>query len=78
MSSSIPDAVSLEDMKRETELDPVLQKIISVIESGKLRELHKDPVLKPYKLIATEISITDGVILRGNKIVVPESVQLQI
>ena len=50
MNSSIPDAVSVEDIKRETELDPVLQKIISVIQSGRLRELHKDPELKPCKL----------------------------
>ena len=78
MNSSIPDSVSLEDTKRETELDPVLQKIIAVIQSGKLREFHKDPDLKPCKLIATEMSITDGVILRGNKIVVPQSVQPQI
>ena len=78
MNSSISDAVSVEDIKRETELDPVLQKIISVIQSGRLREFHKDPELKPYKLIATEMSIIDGVILRGNKIVVPESVQQQI
>ena len=74
----ISDAVSLEDIKGETKLDPVLQKIISVIQSSKLREFHKDPDLKQYKLIATERSITDGVILSGNKIVVPESVQQQI
>ena len=73
MNSSIPGAVT-----RDTELDPVLQKIIAVIQSGKLREFHKDPDLKPYKLIATEMSITDGVILHGNKIVVPQSEQPQI
>ena len=75
MNSSIPDAVSLEDIKRETELNPVLQEIISVIQLGKLREFDKDPDLKPYKVIATEMSIVDGVILPGNKITVPESVQ---
>ena len=48
MNSSIPDAVSLEDIKRETDVDPVPQKIFSVIQSGKLREFHKDPALKPY------------------------------
>ena len=74
----IPYAVSLEDIKGETELDPVLQKIISVIQSGKLREFLKDLDLKQYKLIATERSINDGVILFGNKVVVPESVQQQI
>ena len=62
---------------RETELDP-LQKIVSVIHSGKLREFHKDPDLKSYKLIATEMSVTNGVILHGNKIVMPESIQQQI
>ena len=74
----ISDAVSLEDIKGETKLDPVLQKVISVIQSSKLREFHKDLDLKQYKLIATERSITDGVILSGNKIVVPEFVQQQI
>ena len=69
MNSSIPDAVSLKDIKRETELDPVLQKTILVIQSGKLREFQKDPDLKPYKLIATEMSIIDDV---------PESAQQQI
>ena len=78
MYSGIPDAVSLEDIKRKTELDPVLQKIISVIHSSKLGEFHKDPDLKPYKLIVTEIPIIDSVILCGNKLVVPESVQQQI
>ena len=57
---------------------PVLQKITSVIQSGKLREFHKHSDLKPYKLIATEMSINDGVSLRGNKIIVPESVQQSI
>ena len=78
INSCIPDAVSLEDIKRETELDPGLQKIIAVIQSGKVRKFHKDPDLKPYKLIVTVMSITDGVILCGNKIVASQSVQLQI
>ena len=68
----------MHDIKRETELDRALQKIISVIQSGKLREFHKNPDLKSYKLTATDMSIIDGVILRRNKDVVLESGEQQI
>ena len=66
-------AVTLSDMRTETSRDVMLSKLFVQIQSGKWS--HD---LKPYNRVKEELSVCDGVIFRGNQIVVPQSLQKQI
>ena len=63
-------AVTPSDMRYETRKDVTLSKLLAQIENGKW---SRDTDLEPYSHIKDELSIFEGVILRGNRIVVPVS-----
>ena len=68
-------AVTLSDMTCETSKDVTLSKLLAQIQTGKW---SRDADLEPYSRIKDELSIFEGVILRGNRIVVPQSLRKQI
>ena len=68
-------AVTLSDMRCETSKDVTLSKLLAQIQNGKW---SRDTDLEPYSRIKDELSIFEGVILRGNRIVVPQSLRKQI
>ena len=68
-------AVTLSDMKAQTSKDATLSKLLSEIQSAKW---SSDQQLKAYSGIREELSVFEGVILRGNCIVVPQSLRKQI
>lgn len=61
-------AVTLTEMSCETRRDDTLSKLIEQIKNGKW---SRDETLKPFKAVTDELSVYEGVILRGNRIVVP-------
>ena len=74
-SSNMSDlqAVTLSDMRSQTSGDVTLSKLLAQIQS---EALSHD--LKPYDRMKEELSVFEGVILRGNRIVVQQSLQKQI
>lgn len=68
-------AVTLTEMSRETRRDDTLSKLIEQIKNGKW---SRDETLKPFKAVTDELSVYEGVILRGNRIVVPSWLQKKI
>ena len=68
-------AVTLSDMRCETSKDVTLSKLLTQIQTGKW---SRGTDLEPYSRIKDELSIFEGVILRGNRIVVPQSLRKQI
>ena len=68
-------AVTLSEMKIETSKDATLSKLLAEIQSGKWTS---DQSLKVYSGIKEELSVFEGVILRGNRIVVPQPLRKQI
>ena len=68
-------AVTLSDMRCETSKDVTLSKLLAQIQNGKW---SRDTDLEPYSRIKDELSIFEGVILRGNRILVPQSLPKQI
>lgn len=66
-------AVTVSDIRSENSKDFSLSKLLIQIQSGKWS--HD---LKPYGRVKEELSILEGVVLRGNRIVVPQSLQKQI
>ena len=64
--------MTLEDIKTATDEDKTLKGVRAAI---KLNEWHYD-VVKPFKNIKDELTVTsNGLILRGSRIVIPESLQ---
>jgi len=69
----------LQDMRKETERDPVLSLLNAAIITGwpdSIKELPPD--IRSYWSYRDELSVSDGIILKGTKIVVPETQQKTI
>ena len=62
--------VSAEQIKLWTEKDPILARIKKIIQSdSKIPEV--EAVLRPYIQKATELSVVDGVLLWGSRVIIP-------
>ena len=67
--------MTLEDIKTATDEDRTLKGLRAAV---KLNEWHYD-VVKPFKNIKDELTVTsNGLILRGSRIVIPESLHLRV
>ena len=70
--NSIPKAMTLEEIKTATDADRTLEGLRAAI---KLDKWDYD-VVKPFKTVKDELTVTtNGIILRGSRIVIPESLQ---
>ena len=78
VSSCIPKAVTLEEIQRETALDPKMQRLIPLIVAGNQNAVKADSELAPYGQIFPELSVAHAVVLRGHQICIPESLQDRI
>ncbi|XP_065060965.1 uncharacterized protein K02A2.6-like [Rhopilema esculentum] len=69
--NAIPKAMTIEEVQRETERDGTLQAVIKAIKTGD----WSNQFLVPYKLAKDSLTINhaNGIILRGNQIVMPKS-----
>jgi hypothetical protein len=67
------DASTLQDIKKETAEDPKLQKLAEYIISG----WPDEPVseLLVYKTFRDELAISNGIILKGERVLVPETLR---
>ncbi|XP_047140946.1 uncharacterized protein LOC124816002 [Hydra vulgaris] len=68
----VPKSISLEDIKTETATDINLITVKTALLSGKW---HDNPILEPYRKFQNELIDHDGIILRGEKIVLPKTLQ---
>ena len=71
-----PLPVTAEDIRQNTLSDPFLQNIYSYISHGFPRKV--DDSIKPYLMCAPELSLTDGCIMRGQRVVVPTTLRQQV
>ena len=62
-----------EEVELETKLDPILQKVVTVISLNN----WTGPSVECYRHFQDELMVCDDVILRGNRIVLPQSLQNQ-
>ncbi|GFR62361.1 retrovirus-related Pol polyprotein from transposon 412 [Elysia marginata] len=69
--ASVPNALTLEEVKEATKNDPQLQKVMTAIQSGK----WEDKSLSSFSNIRDELSVYDGVVLRNHRLVIPSSLR---
>ena len=78
--SAIPNALSLAEVAEATKNDPTLQKVIVVVRSNNWKSLAKDDDcdVKKYLQLKNELTVSnDDIILKNNKIVLPNSLRKQ-
>ena len=70
-TNAIPKAMTLQEIQSETEKDPTLQSLIKAIET----DHWTDSEILDYKRLKDELLVYSGVVLRGNRIVVPSKLR---
>ena len=76
----LPDKqnISWDDIRETTTKDTTLQKIISAIQHNKWKSIWKMPDIKPFRSFHQQLSVVDGVLLHGQKILIPEGPRPQL
>ena len=72
-NNAVPHAVTLQEVKDATAADETLQSLAKVIATQKWHEAGRD--VSQYQQIKQELSVSNGVILRGTRIIVPEKLR---
>ena len=75
VSDGMPDAVTLEEIRNETAKD--MKDLLACIESGYLDE-KRYPQLRCYKNVFRELSVADGVVIKGKKILIPPKLRMRV
>ena len=70
-TNAVPKAMTLEEIKQETKEDVELQAVIKAVETDQ----WNSPEVQPYKKLNDELSVYNGLVLRGNRIVIPVSLR---
>ena len=70
-TNAVPKTMSLEEIKQETKEDVELQAVIKAVETDQ----WNSPEVQPYKKLNDELSVYNGLVLRGNRIVIPVSLR---
>ena len=76
---SVTNVITWDMVREATASDPTLQELQQVIVEGFPLECNQlSTQLKPYHRIASSLSCLDGVILTGNRIIVPASLRCDV
>ena len=75
ISHTVPKAMSVEEVRQETSVDPLMQEVIKRIELGNWNDPTDDPDLRSFRNIHAELSCLDNVVLRGTRLVLPRNLQ---
>ena len=70
VTDNLPDAVTLKMIQQATKQDPVTQKLIACIQKGHISD---DPDLHDYQQVFKELTHWNGVILRGERLLIPDA-----
>ena len=72
VTNAVPKAMTLDQIEKASLADPLLQRVQTCILSG---TWPKQPDLRAYSQVRDELSVQNGIILRGTRIVMPCELQ---
>ena len=73
-NAAVPKAMTTDEVKECTTNDPALQAIINAINT----DCWNNVLVQDYKSIRNELSVYDGIVLRGTRIVIPAELQSKV
>ena len=71
----LPEAVTTEVLRQYTSKDSVLSRLVEDINKGRLEENRE---MASYKLVFLELVVVAGVLMRGDRAVIPKDLRLDI
>ena len=74
----IPESLSVEEVRTGTVNDPVLLKVMDIVQNGNGVSRHKVEDLGPHKLVRSELVVANGILLRTSRIVVSKALQRRL
>jgi len=72
--SDLPQAITLEMITSAYKEDPVMQTLLTAVKRGYIKS-NEMTVLKPYKDVFVEIGFADELLLKGERLIIPQSLQ---
>ncbi|CAK1590402.1 unnamed protein product [Parnassius mnemosyne] len=69
--------LTLNELRKATKEDAVLQLVVNYVQNGWPKKIV-DSQLKPYHLCKTQLSYEDGCLMRGHKVILPESLRSKV
>ena len=75
---NVPESLSVEDVRKATMDDLVLLEVMDIVQNGNGESRYKSEDLRPYKLVQSKLSVANGILLRGSRIVVPKALQCRV
>jgi len=76
VSFLVPRGLSLDQIKQESGVDPVINEVRTSLQTGVWKK--DESILLPYRAARSELSDIDGILLKATKIVIPASLQKQV
>ena len=73
IEEGFPHAITIAQIRLETGKDIVLQKLIGLI--GKYDKCNTEPRLHQYKHVYDELWVTHDIVMRGDRVVLPDSLK---
>ena len=75
VTNDVPLSLKLKEIRKATHCDPVLHDLCYAVKN---KQALNEIKFKQYKNVAEELSVVKGVLLRGDKIVLPTSLQNKV
>ena len=70
--------VSTRQIKHCTDRDPLLSKVKRYVQQGWPEAVSEENVMKPYERRKNELSLQDGCVLWGSRVIIPPSLRERI
>ena len=74
VSGNVPLSPTLKEIQQATACDSVFKKLINGLETDTIDCVNKSD-LRHFKHVIGELSVKDGVVMRGSRIVIPTKLQ---
>ena len=73
VDNTVPKNMTEHEIQAATNADPVLQKVISHVQNNDWYKSERDILINPFYNVRDELSVTNNnILLRGNRIVIPD------
>ena len=74
---ALPDACTLEEMQRAHADSEQMRQLKQAVEEGRISK-GQEKILQPYKKMLTEITDVEGILVRGDRIIVPDEMRRRV
>ena len=73
-TNAVPKSMTLDEIRTATAEDPTLREVMTAVQTGRWDK----PGVEGFARFAGEISVTDGIILRDHRIIVPQQLRERV